>query len=217
MAMKRDSTTQPEYGFGRITDKPLEHYSRVFASLDPLDIAERTRVPYDAERREFTITLMGVRYAVGWPGAEIGIDDPYARILMLRYLEEGRYIEPTGRYVAYHELPWGDVYVSNFRGRVIRRFLSEFGRDLDALKKIIEGASGLGAEPEEKCDLGYRFDFMNGLPMKILVWEGDDEFPASAQMLYDKAVAFAYTAEDIAVAGDILISRLKDMRENAMM
>jgi hypothetical protein len=70
----------------------------------------------------------------------------------------------------------------------------------------------LDAEAEEKCDVGYKFDFMNGLPMKILVWEGDDEFPSSAQMLYDETVVFGYTAEDIAVAGDILIGRLKKMR-----
>jgi hypothetical protein len=49
--------------------------------------------------------------------------------------------------------------------------------------------------------------------MKILIWEGDDEFPASAQMLFDETVVFGYTAEDVAVAGDILISRLKALRK----
>jgi hypothetical protein len=48
--------------------------------------------------------------------------------------------------------------------------------------------------------------------MKILVWEGDDEFPSSAKMLYDETVVFSFSAEDVAVAGDILIARLKRMR-----
>jgi hypothetical protein len=77
----------------------------------------------------------------------------------------------------------------------------------------MEGTPGLAAVPEEKCDVGYRFVFMNGLSMKILIWEGDDEFPASAQMLFDETVVFGYTAEDVAVAGDILISRLKALRK----
>jgi hypothetical protein len=192
--------------------KPLEHYKGVFASLDPAEIAGRTRAPYDEERREFTLTLMGEDYRVRWPDAEITIDDPYARILMLRYLGEGRYIEPTGRYIAYNELPWGGVYETNFQGRVIGRFLREFGRDPGAFKRIMEGSPGLGAEPEDAGDIGYRFVFMNGLPMRIIMWEGDDEFPASAQLLYDETVVFAYSAEDIAVAGDILIGRLKQLR-----
>jgi hypothetical protein len=203
---------RPEYEFGQMLGKPLEHYKGVFASLDPAEIAARTRAPYDGERREFTLTLMGEDYTVHWPDAEITIDDPYARILMLRFLSEGRYIEATGKYIAYNELPWGDVYKTNFQGRVIGRFLREFGRDPGAFKRIMEEAPGLGAEPESAGDIGYRFGFMNGLPMKVLIWEGDDEFPASAQMLYDETVVFAYTAEDVAVAGDILLRRLKKLR-----
>jgi hypothetical protein len=212
MAIRKDITTQPVYEFGQMTGKPLEYYSGVFASLDPAEIAERTRVPYDAEQRRFTITLMGAKHTVGWPDARFDSVDPYARILMLRYLDEGRRIPPTGKYIAYNELPWGDVYSTNFQGRVIRRFLRAFGNDLDTFKSIMESTPGLATEREEKCDIGYKFDFMDGLPMKILVWEGDDEFPSAAQILYDETVVFGYTAEDIAVAGDILIDRLKRLR-----
>jgi hypothetical protein len=212
----------PVYEAGQLTGKPLEHYSEMFASLDPQEIAARAGVPYDAERRKFTITLMGEAYAVSWPGAEITAKssvssfpnpNPYERILMLRYLDEGKYIEPTGKYIAYNEMPWGDVYGSNYQGRVIMRFLHEFGHDTASLKRVMEETPGIGAALEPKCDVGYSFLFMNGLSMKILVWEGDDEFPPSAQMLYDETAVFGYTAEDVAVAGDILISRLKALRK----
>jgi hypothetical protein len=212
VATEKEIKSQSVREFGQAAGKPIEYYSRMFASLDPVEIAERTRAPYDVERAEFTLTIMGEGYAIGWPDATFGDVDPYSRILMLRYLDEGRYIDPTGRYIAYNELPWGDVYVTNFNGRVIQRFLREFGRDLVTFQKIMEGTPGLNAGREEKCDVGYRFDFMNGLPMKILVWDGDDEFPSSAQILYDETVAFGYTAEDVAVAGDIFINRLKLLR-----
>jgi hypothetical protein len=209
---KSISRQRPVYEFGQMTGKPLEHYAGVFASLDPAEIAARTHVPYDAARRRFTLTLMGERHEVGWPGAAVDSAGPYARILMLRYLDEGRYVGPTGRYIAYNELPWGDVYNTNFQGRVISRFLREFGGDLDTFRLIMEETPAIGAVREEKCDIGYRFDFMDGIPMKLLVWEGDDEFPPAAQILYDESVVFGYTAEDIAVAGDILIAHLKKLR-----
>ncbi|MDR3224995.1 MAG: DUF3786 domain-containing protein [Clostridiales Family XIII bacterium] len=250
MAIRKNVAAPPVYEMGQMTGKPLEYYSGVFATLDPQEIAARTGVPYDAEKQVFTITLMGMAYAVSWPGADvIPLADspredlsksnhatvarlasaenrvgspsgqrafpinPYERILILRYLDEGKYIEPIGKYIAYNEMPWGDVYGSNFQGRVIRRFLHEFGSDTASLKRIMEETPGLCAAPEPKCDVGYSFLFMNGLSMKILMWEGDDEFPPSVQMLYDETVVFGYTAEDVAVAGDILIARLKVFRK----
>jgi hypothetical protein len=153
MTIRTDITSQqPVDEFGQLTGKPLEYYSGVFASLDPSEIAERTRVPYDAARRRFTLTIMGAAHTVDWPDAVFDSADPYTRILMLRYLDEGRHIPPTGRYIAYNELPWGDVYGTNFQGRVIRRFLRAFGNDLDTFKSVMEETPGLGAEREEKYE-----------------------------------------------------------------
>ena len=45
--------------------------------------------------------------------------------------------------------------------------------------------------------------------MQILVWEGDDEFPPSAQILYSDNFAEGFAAEDRVVAGDILIGAIK--------
>ena len=45
--------------------------------------------------------------------------------------------------------------------------------------------------------------------MQILVWEGDEEFPPNAQVLYSENFAEGFAAEDRVVAGDILISVIK--------
>ena len=50
-------------------------------------------------------------------------------------------------------------------------------------------------------DIGYK--------MRILVWEGDDEFPPNAQVLYTANFADGFSAEDRVVAGDILIGHIK--------
>jgi hypothetical protein len=53
---------------------------------------------------------------------------------------------------------------------------------------------------------------MNGLFISLLIWAGDDEFPPSAQILFDDNFVFAFTAEDLAVVGEVTISRLKTLR-----
>lgn len=45
--------------------------------------------------------------------------------------------------------------------------------------------------------------------IRLSIWEGDNEFPASAQILFSDNFSAAFTAEDIAVAGDITLNALK--------
>ena len=56
---------------------------------------------------------------------------------------------------------------------------------------------------------GFEFSLIGGYKMQILVWEGDDEFPPNAQVLYSENFADGFAAEDRVVAGDILISTVK--------
>jgi hypothetical protein len=79
----------------------------------------------------------------------------------------------------------------------------------DAGKK---GAWHLNAEPLPQGDAGYRFEFLNGLYLSIILWAGDDEFPPSAQILFDDNFVFAFTAEDLAAVGEVVIDRLKRRR-----
>jgi hypothetical protein len=53
------------------------------------------------------------------------------------------------------------------------------------------------------------FELVSGYRMQLLVWEGDDEFPPNAQVLYSDNFAEGFSAEDRVVAGDILITMLK--------
>ena len=45
--------------------------------------------------------------------------------------------------------------------------------------------------------------------MQILAWEGDDEFPPNAQVLYTDNFEEGFAPEDRVVAGDILITAIK--------
>ena len=67
----------------------------------------------------------------------------------------------------------------------------------------------MGAVKLPHGDAGYEFTLIGGYKMQILVWEGDDEFPPNAQVIYSDNFAEGFAAEDRVVAGDILISTIK--------
>ena len=66
-----------------------------------------------------------------------------------------------------------------------------------------------GAIPVSHGDAGFQFQFLGQYQMQILVWEGDEEFPPNAQVIYSDNFAEGFAAEDRVVAGDILISVIK--------
>ncbi|MCL2879589.1 MAG: DUF3786 domain-containing protein, partial [Treponema sp.] len=102
-----------------------------------------------------------------------------------------------------------NVYYRNFEGRCLKRCASAFGRDIPAFRALIKKKPWLKAEPLDNGDAGYRFEFINGLYINLILWEGDDEFPPQAQMLFDDNFVFAFTAEDIAAVGDVMAERLR--------
>ena len=103
-------------------------------------------------------------------------------------------------------MPWGEMYIKPYTGRVLTRAAYTFSFKLDAFRAAAEK---MGAEKVPHGDAGYRFDLVGDYQMQILVWQGDDEFPPNAQVLYSDNFAEGFAAEDRVVAGDILITMIK--------
>lgn len=98
------------------------------------------------------------------------------------------------------------MYIKPYTGRVLTRAAFTFGTRIDAFRRAAEKLGGI---PLSHGDAGYQFTLVGGYQMQILAWEGDDEFPPNAQVLYSDNFAEGFAAEDRVVAGDILISTIK--------
>jgi hypothetical protein len=199
--------------------RSLDHFLGIYKTLTPAGISRRCALPFRRQESAFELRIMGNEYLAGFPQFELRdltgalVENPYEQILFLRYLCEGTWRPPSGgQQLSYREIPWGDVYFTNFEGRCIRRFAGTFGKDIEGFKGIMENTPGLKAAALPGGDAAYRFEFSSGLFMSLLLWAADDEFPASAQILFDDNFASAFTAEDIAVAGEVVLERLKKLR-----
>jgi len=200
------------------TGKPLEHYQSIYQDLDPQEIAQRCNLEFNSATAAFSLRILGTEYRALHPeftlldndGNETA--DPYEKILFIRFLCEGKLFPSQGKKLSYNEIPWGQVYYRNFEGRCLKRCAFTFGRDVSAFVKMIEYNPQLRAEAQKTGDASYRLEFTNNLFITVTLWQGDDEFPPSAQILFDDNFVFAFTAEDLAVVGDILINRLKQLR-----
>ena len=189
---------------------PLEHYRALFSASEPEALSSRSGVPF--ENGAFRIRLLGREVIITHPDMAASYADdgsvlsPSVRILLARLILEGVLAESTGRFCAYSELPWGSVYNAQFTARCIKRLAAVWGNRQDALAEACEALGGIRISG---ADTAFELPFAERLRLRLYVWSADEEFPASAQLLFSDNFASAFSAEDMAVAGDILLSALK--------
>ncbi len=189
---------------------PMEHYKAAFAAADPAAMSERSRVPY--RDGTFSLTLLGRPVTVSWPEMVSRFEDDGAetasntRILLARLILEGTLVASQGKLLAYTDMPWGNVYAQQFRGRCILRLAGTYGSNLPGFDAAAARVAGTAAE---SGDRSYDLPFLPGLTVRLILWEGDEEFRPTAQILFSDNFSSAFSAEDIAVVGDVLLNAMK--------
>ena len=190
---------------------PFAYYEEKFRGLSPADVTARLgAVKWDGET--FTVKLLGREFVISHPEYAITAADGGAvpplptQTFLLRYLLEGKDVAWNGGWKTFREMPWGELYIQPYTGRVLTRAAYTFATRLAAFRAACEK---LGAAPVANGDAGYELEFLPGMSMRILLWEADEEFPPSSQVLYTDNFADALAPEDRVVAGDLLISHIK--------
>ena len=189
---------------------PFAHYETLFCQADPMEMARRTRTNYDG--KNFYVQLLHYSYVISHPDYSIHrlVDDVVpplpVQTFLLRYLLEGKQVDWAGQWKTFREMPWGEMYIKPYTGRVLTRAAFTFSFKLAAFSAACEK---MGAVKLPHGDAGYQFQLLPGYHIQILIWQGDEEFPPNAQVIYSDNFAEGFAAEDRVVAGDILISTIK--------
>ena len=96
----------------------------------------------------------------------------------------------------------------HLHGRCILRLTYGFGFKPDAFRK---GMEAMGAKEVKMGDHAYQFEILDQLSVIFILWEGDEEFRPSVQILFSDNFPQAFEAEDVAHIGDISIGALKEL------
>ncbi len=199
-------------------EKPFEHYCALYRETDPEEAAQRLGIEYDAAAGEFELVFLGNRYRVSFPEysarcvekkcpADLMKGVGAANILILRRLIEGKLIPAHGSFYTYKETPWGNVYNTQFTGRCISRLAFSYGKRIADFRRIFEA---MGASPIENGDAGYAIELIPGYTLKFILWEADDEFPPSAQILFSDNFPDSFAPEDLVVCAELVINAMKE-------
>lgn len=125
--------------------------------------------------------------------------------LVLTYLVTADGTTPSGRWVSFRELPNGLFYAQAFQGYSGDRLVRELKGGLPAFHRAAEA---LGGEPLELGDAGYVFAVLPRIHLAIVYWQGDEEFPSQAQVLFEDSAAHYLPTDGLAILGSQLVGRL---------
>lgn len=189
-----------------LEEAPFSFYLTRFQALDPAAAAARCGVVFDGEA--FSLCLLGREYRLAFPSGAIAPDAPTkTQTFLMRRLTDGRSAPFRGSFLTFREMPWGELYIKPFTGRCLTRAAFSFGAKLSAFAAACEA---MGAKKLPYGDVGYEFELLPDFRMRLLVWAGDDEFPPNAQLLFSDNFIDGFAAEDRVVAGDLLITAIKE-------
>jgi hypothetical protein len=195
-------------------DLALKKACQDLARLAPHLIAARAGVVYRRltdESGQFDVPFWGRQLVVTFPdGAvtEVGSEasPPIAeQILTLHYLTVADGAPMANQWVAFRELPGGMGYAPAFQGRADNRLKQTFGRDAAGFHRA---ARALGGESISFGDASYLFRIFPKLWLAVVLYLADEEFGASASVLFDGAASHYLPTEDLAVIGGMLAGRL---------
>jgi hypothetical protein len=138
--------------------------------------------------------------------ADTGAEMPsFVQSLILTYMATADGTTPSSRWIGFRELPDGMFYAQAFQGYSGDRLVRELQGGIEALRRAAES---LGGEPLALGDAGYAFTVLPRVRLALVYWEGDEEFPSQAQVLFEDSASHYLPTDGLAILGSQLVGKI---------
>ena len=204
--------------------KPIPHLQQWFDRLAPVvdkaraklsqvkpsKLALRSGCERDGDGN-YVLMFFGQEYVISSDDfvvrrAESG-EEPssFTQSLILTYLATADGTTPSSRWIGFRDLPEGLFYVQAFQGYSGGRLVRELEDGVEAFRR---GCEALGGVPLEIGDAGYVFIVLPRVHLALVYWEGDEEFPSQARVLFEDTSAKYMPTDGLAILGSQLVGRV---------
>ena len=179
--------------------------------LDPREVGQRTGCAWDKESQSFVLETWGGRTRV-CPGNEtVTALEPghmpsgeYLSLLLVHYLIHSQPDRPTESWVSEKDIPGGAAFFRGPHAFPVERITRRFDNDLAAFESACRE---LGGRPLELADKAFAFEVLPRVPVAVLYWLGDEDFPCEAKLLFDRSID-RHLPLDIIYALAVLVCRV---------
>ncbi len=169
-----------------------------FAAKDPWHMAELSGAEF--ENNIFTLSYCNLPIEIVYPDGEVKFqkdgDENFKclelindeKVLILHYLSHSSGLPLRGQWISFLDLTGGQMHRTSFQKEVLEPLSQKYGSNIG---KFIEKGIVHGGETYPGGAAGLVIPVFPKISIAFLLWEGEDEFPPRAQILFD-SVAAAY-------------------------
>jgi hypothetical protein len=204
----------------RIDDykKAVELGKRELKDKNPKRIADLSGAGFETNsdgNAILTLSFLGRQVSITWPDLDIVFTESgeavpiQQEVLLLHYLNGSKGSRITGQWIAYQEMPDGRFYLDAFLRRAKIPMVQGFGNQPELLVKLATDA--YGARPLDQGDISVVVQAFPMVPVALILWKGDEEFPPEGTILFDRNISDILSAEDIAWLAGMIIYPLLGM------
>jgi hypothetical protein len=214
MWLERDRSGNNVSELQRAHDQLLQAVKRI----DPLTIAETADVVYrpDGVPRilipflQSWFTLRFVPYGIRAEHPQF--DTLPMKTLALQHLvsaadNQGTAVRIMNRWIDIRDLRHGAVLGAHFSRTVNELLNSFFAVEPETRMRAV---LRWGGKPVELGDVGFVFKFFPRLPVALMHWHADDEFPSYSKILFDVSASNYMPTHGLAVLTEFLAHRLAE-------
>ncbi len=141
--------------------------------------------------QQYLITLANTGVSLMNKKEEVPLLD---KILLLHYFTQAKGTPISNQLISFKELPEGAGYFPTFYQRAIKPLATYFGNEphrLPAMAKLLDGREA------DFGDVSVTIDALSRVPLTLVLWRGDDEFPAEGSIMFDRNISDYLPTEDI--------------------
>ena len=183
-----------------------------FGRMDPSWMASRSGSSYSYSGRSFSLPFCGEDYAVSFPGGAAARADgrpagAREELIILHYLSRAGGAKARGEWISYRDLPGARYHEAAFFAEVEQPLSRGLSGRLDSLREWARRNARLLELPG---DVSLAWEVLPRVPLLIIFNEADEEFPASARVLFDATAPDYLPTEDLSVLAGLAAFRLLD-------
>jgi len=165
-----------------------------------------------------TLKFLHKDVSTSWPewglffeetGEEVPIQQ---QVLILHYLNGSAGAKVRGEWIAYQEVPDGKFYLDAFLRRAKNPLVQAFGSCPEKLFPVTQAV--YGAKRFGQGDHSVVVQAFPLVPVALILWEGDEEFPPEGNLLFDRSISEILSAEDIAWLAGMIIYPIMGMADS---
>ena len=179
--------------------------------IEQLCLRSGARYLVTGPHKEIIIEYLNQLYHITIPNIEILLTDSQEevsirdKVLILHYLLSAKGAPITNKLIAFKELTGGGNYFRTFSKRAIEPLVEHFGEQPHML---IHAAEKLGSRRVAYGDIAVVINAFSRVPVTIVLWHGDEEFPPQGNILFDAAISDYLSTYDITVLCESIIWKL---------